>query len=381
MKILILIPVYNHVQTLRKIVQQTLEIHSEVLVVDDGSTDGSGSSVKDLNIHFIRHTKNQGKGAAILTGLKKAIQLGATHIITIDADGQHSPKDIPKFIKAIQQNPFSIIVGVRNFEQKTIPKLSRFGKAFSNFWFYVQTGEKVKDIQSGFRAYPIAIFKSISLWTKRYAFEIEILVKAKWAGIKIIEIPINVFYPPASKRISHFHLIKDNLQITLLNTYLTSRAFFPWPHKKLIPTSNGAKYLNLFQQLQLAISDKTTPFIFALSAALGILLGTLPLVGCHSIAIIFSANILRLNKIIALGTSQLCIPPIIPALCIETGHFLWHGNFLTEISLKTLGYEWKNRLLEWIYGSIVLAPLLAILTFIVSYMLVYILIKGFKKNG
>jgi uncharacterized protein (DUF2062 family) len=119
----------------------------------------------------------------------------------------------------------------------------------------------------------------------------------------------------------------------------------------------------------------------ALSSALGIFLGTLPLIGCHSILIVLVANYLRLNKLMALGASQLCMPPIVPALCIEAGYFLRHGKFLTEVSLQTLGYECVERVFEWFLGSLFLAPAFAALISMITYLTVILLRKKVNVDG
>lgn len=98
----------------------------------------------------------------------------------------------------------------------------------------------------------------------------------------------------------------------------------------------------------------------AAAGALGVLLGALPLIACHTIAILFAAGFFRLNKVAALSTSQLCMPPVVPAICIELGYFLRHGRFLTEVSIKTLGYQGLDRCYEWLIGSLLLAPILAL---------------------
>ena len=379
---LIVIPVYNHAKTLREVVLRALSVHREVLVVDDGSTDGGFESIADLDIRVIRHSRNKGKGAAILSAAREARRLGMTHIITLDADGQHNPDDIVKFLPAIEKNPLSIVIGRRNFDTQTVPGLSRFGRSFSNFWLRVQTGQKISDVQSGFRAYPVSVLEKLKFYESRYAFEVEVLVRAAWAGIELQEVDVAVYYPPKEKRVSHFRVFRDNLEISLLNTRLTFRAMLPWPHRKLVCTASGKlEFLSFFQQLKGLLLNKSTPVNLALSSALGIFLGTLPLIGCHSILIVLVANYLRLNKLMALGASQLCMPPIVPALCIEAGYFLRHGKFLTEVSLQTLGYECVERVFEWFLGSLFLAPAFAALISMITYLTVILLRKKVNVDG
>ena len=129
-------------------------------MVDDGSETEVSGLLTGLDVTVVRHAQNKGKGVAILTGAAKADDMGYTHIITIDADGQHDASDLPAFVSAIEEKPDSIIVGNRDFERANVPGSSVFGRKFSNFWLRVQTGRSVQDTQSGFRAYPLSVIKS-----------------------------------------------------------------------------------------------------------------------------------------------------------------------------------------------------------------------------
>jgi uncharacterized protein (DUF2062 family) len=371
--------VYNHASTLHEVVARTKAMHDHILVVDDGSTDLTESLLEGFGVPYVRHTQNRGKGVAIRTGAGAAREMDMTHIITIDADGQHDPADIPLFITAIAQDENAIIVGARDFTGSNIPRSSRFGRHFSNFWLRVQTGAVISDVQSGFRAYPVTIFEHLSLTENHYSFEVEVLVKAAWAGFRLDEVNVAVFYPERGKRISHFKAFRDNVRISLLNTRLTIRSILPIPHTTYDTREAGAPTpIHPIRSLQRLLADDATPRDVALACALGVFLGTLPLVAMHSIAILLAAGWLRLNKFAALAASQLCIPPIVPALCIEAGFFMRHGRFLTEISLQTLGYEAFQRLYEWVIGSLILAPLFAVTTFVIVYVLSKILAHGMK---
>ncbi len=230
---IVVIPVYNHGKTLRGIVEKALQIHDIVMVVDDGSTDGGFETVSDLDVYGVRHRNNIGKGAAILSAARKAGKLGMTHMVTLDADGQHDPNDIHRFFSAAERSPDAIIVGKRDFDTGYVPSGSRVGRRISNFWLRVQTGRALGDTQSGYRCYPVALLNALKLRQRRYAFENEVLTKAAWAGIELLEVNIASFYPAKNERISHFHLFKDNARLSLLNAQLTLRAMIPWPHRKL----------------------------------------------------------------------------------------------------------------------------------------------------
>ncbi|MFO7986262.1 MAG: glycosyltransferase family 2 protein [Desulfatiglandaceae bacterium] len=229
----IVIPVYNHGATLREVVVRSLAVHPTVIVVDDGSRDQGLQTLEGLAVHLVRHPRNLGKGAAILSGAAMARRLGLTHVVTLDADSQHDPGDFDAFKKEIRADPEAIVIGVRDFETHYAPASSRVGRTISNFWFLVDTGHLLSDAQSGFRAYPIHVLESLKLKEQRYTFEIEVLVKAVWAGVPVREVPICVFYPPAEARISHFHRFRDNVRLSFLNARLFMRAVMPLPHRKL----------------------------------------------------------------------------------------------------------------------------------------------------
>lgn len=376
---MIVIPVYNHPGTVRDVVTRALAVHDRVMVVDDGSRDIVADLLIGLDVHVIRHKKNMGKGVAILTGAMEAGRLGMTHIVTIDADGQHDPADFRQFIPVLHKNPHAIIIGRRYFQGTKAPRLTVFGRSFSNFWMRLQTGISLGDTQSGFRAYPLGVLDKLILRERHYSFEVEVLVKAAWAGIKILETDISVYYPPAEERISHFRGFLDNLRLSILNTKLTMLSVLPMPHRKILFDEDNAQLITVLhpiKSLKLLLTENTSPEKLAAAGALGVFLGALPLIACHTIVIILVMGFLRFNKVVALSTSQLCMPPIVPALCIEAGYFMRYGSFLTEISLETIGYQALERLYEWIIGSLLLGPIMGFIVGLFIYVMSLLIIRG-----
>ena len=371
----VVVPVYNHASTLGEVVREVREllpriterfpgvqVFPQCIVVDDGSTDAPREQLAGQDTLYLRHDTNRGKGAALLTAAAKARDLGMTHVITLDADGQHSPADIPAFVEVMLQSPHAILVGKRDFDNADVPGSSRFGRTFSNFWLRVHTGVRLGDTQSGFRCYPLAALLQLPLRERRYAFEVEVLVKGAWAGFRLLDVPISVHYPERDKRVSHFHKLRDNVAISLLNTRLTMRCLLPWPHKRLVPEDgNGRRFtvIRPLESIKTMLGRGVSPLELGLSSGLGMLVGCLPLIGFQTVSVLMAATLLGRNRWIALGVNQLCMPPLVPALCVEAGYFLRHGRFLTEISLQTLGYQAPQRLLEWLIGGVVLGPVLA----------------------
>ena len=222
-KICVLIPTYNNAGTLGKVVAEVLTYTSHVIVVNDGSTDQTAEILEQFpQLAVVSYAPNKGKGIALRRGFKFAIQQGYDYAITIDADGQHFPDDLPVFLKKVEEEPGAIIIGARNLQQENMPGKNTFANKFSNFWFYVETGLKLPDTQSGFRLYPLHAMKGMRFFCNKYEFEIEVMVKASWKGIKVLPAPVKVYYPPAEERVSHFRPFKDFSRIGVLNTVLVT---------------------------------------------------------------------------------------------------------------------------------------------------------------
>lgn len=361
--VLIVIPAYNNCKTLRSVVEKAINSGLKILVVNDGSTDGGPDTLDGLAISRIDFPENKGKGVAILAAAEWAGKHNYTHIITIDADGQHNPEDSPLIIEKIKENPWAIIVGNRQFSKEDTPLSSRFGRKWSNLWFRIASGRSIPDSQSGFRGYPVEALRKIRCHGLRYDFEVEILVRGVWAGLDISSIDISVHYSQETKKASHFDPFLDNYRISIAYTRLVNRSFIPWPHKILFDGRKESEKFSLLhplRSLKILMRENASPKKIAFASMLGIFLGTLPLIACHSVTIFFFATRLRLNRLIALTASNICTPPFVPALAVEAGYFIRHGNFLTEFSYQTLGYEAPQRLLEYLIGALLVGPVLAL---------------------
>ncbi len=201
----IVIPVYNHGAKVRKVVEKCLQFRLPVVVVDDGSTDCTSDVLASLSgITVIRHEENRGKGASLLTGFAAVLQ-SADWAITIDADGQHNPNDIPLLTCAASGGQRPLVIGKRTeMEQKNVPWTSRWGRKFGNFWVWASCGRWLFDSQSGFRIYPLPETLHLGTQARRFQFEVEVLVRAVWRGIPIVETPVHAIYGPPGERVSHF---------------------------------------------------------------------------------------------------------------------------------------------------------------------------------
>ena len=229
-----IIPAYNHGATLPDVVERALTFNLPVIVVDDGSTDATADRTPTQNrVCLLRHPYNLGKGAAILTGMAEAAT-SADWAITLDADGQHDPADAIALVRAIPAGERPIVVGAREkMDGINVPWTSRFGRAFSNFWVSISGGPCLQDTQSGFRIYPLPEALSLKVKARRYQFEVEILVKARWKKMSVVEAPIHVAYAPPGERISHFRPFVDFVRNTLTFARLiVQRLFVPAPVRR-----------------------------------------------------------------------------------------------------------------------------------------------------
>ncbi len=220
MKTCIVVPVYNS-PYIKEVIEDLLQYDYKIIVVDDGSD--NKVQLSDSNIKLITHPVNMGKGQAILTGAQKAKELGYESFVTIDADKQHLSSEILKLVNAYQEN--TIVIGNRNFEHEHVPKSSKFGRKFSNFWVTLETFQKLGDTQSGFRMYPISIL-DLNIKNRRFDFEIEVLALHAYKKRKIIDVEVECYYPPEDERVSHFDKIKDNIRLSLLHSKLVTQRFF-----------------------------------------------------------------------------------------------------------------------------------------------------------
>lgn len=202
------IPVYNHAATVAAVVEGVRSYGRPVFVVDDGSTDETRRVLDALTgVELIRHDRNRGKGAALESGLRAAAAV-ADWAVALDADGQHDPADAAALMaEAGRQDgqDRAVVIGNRLGMMKDhIPWTSRFGRGFSNFWVRASGGPRVMDSQSGFRAYPLPDVLRWGARAKRFEWEVEILVRAAWKGVRVCELDVSVHYAPRAERVSHF---------------------------------------------------------------------------------------------------------------------------------------------------------------------------------
>ncbi len=241
------IPTYQNAKTLLKVVADVHRVVDTVFVVDDGSNDGTAALLDKATGNerpekVLTHPKNCGKGAALKTGLTYARQQGFRYAVTVDADGQHRADDIPALLKAVEEEPDALAIGSRGLQHENMPAKSTFANRFSNFWFALQTLQRLPDTQSGLRVYPLRRLHGLRWMSARYEAELTLLVFSAWAGVKLLPIPVSVYYPPRDQRVTHFRPGRDFTRISVLNTLLCFlMVVYGWPRIFCRQIARGVK--------------------------------------------------------------------------------------------------------------------------------------------
>jgi len=194
-----------------------------VLVVDDGSTDGTARAAEQAGATVIQHERNRGKGAALKSGFFHARSLGAKIAVTVDADGQHPAAEAMRLL-AHPSPEHALVLGVRDLIRDGAPRANRFSNGFSNVFLSLFSRRRLSDTQCGLRRYPIAQTLALDPRETGYGFEAEVILRAARAGWPIEQVPVRVIYPPQNERVSHFHVVRDPARIVfrVLHTFATA---------------------------------------------------------------------------------------------------------------------------------------------------------------
>ena len=235
----VVIPTYDNPATIEQVVAAVREKIPDVIVVDDGSGEPGRQTIDGLGqrklAHVVHREKNGGKGAAVKTGFEVARSLGYTHVLQVDADGQHDLGDLAHFLETARQNPDALVLGSPLFDESA-PRGRVIGRKITRFWTIIETGGRsITDAMCGFRVYPLAAALAASRGTgDRMEFDIEIAVRMVWAGVVPLNLPTRVRYLKGG--LSHFHMFHDNVRISWMHTRLTVGAILrllAWPFRRL----------------------------------------------------------------------------------------------------------------------------------------------------
>jgi len=229
---LVVLPSYNSGSRLGRTLREARAVHSDVWVVVDGSTDGSDREAEALGlegVRFLKLAKNSGKGGAILEALRESSREGFTHLLAMDADGQHPAGRIRPFLQAAEKNPEAFLCGVPVFGPDAPPERVK-GRVLGNSFARLETLDLgARDSLFGFRLYPIGASLAVmtgTCWGRRFDFDTVLAVRLSWAGLPCINIPVPVTYPPrAEGGVSHFRYLRDNLLLVAAH----ARLLVEWP--------------------------------------------------------------------------------------------------------------------------------------------------------
>jgi glycosyltransferase involved in cell wall biosynthesis len=216
--IAVVIPAYNEAATIAEVVRGACAANPLVIVVDDGSEDGTQHCLAGLPVTVLRNESNLGKGASLWRGMRHAVARDAKAVVTLDADGQHAPELIPRLVAAHRHHPDRIIVAARLYRREQMPKHRRFGNEVADFWIGWASGWPVADSQSGFRLYPAALVQALRVNPGRgrsFVFESEVLIDAARLGFRPLAVPSEAVYAEDG-RASYYRPWRDTIRIVAM---------------------------------------------------------------------------------------------------------------------------------------------------------------------
>lgn len=382
-------PTYNNVGTLVGVLEGLRALGLAILVVNDGSTDGSRGALEawraaePASRFVITHEINRGKAAALLTGFAWARESGFTHALTIDSDAQHAPEDLRVLMARAVEEPGALVVGARPGGVAGCPWASRIGRFVSNHLVWVSSGLGVADSQSGMRCYPLGVVGGLGARASRYAFETEIIVRAAWAGVRIVEVPISGMYQVPGGRVTHFRKGRDSWGSLCLHARLISRSMLPGDPVPRVDTTRprdpaigtilhrAGWWLGPRRLMLMVRGDVRARERFAASVATGFFMATVPLYGIKTATCLWLSARFRLHPAVVIAISSLSTPPLgfvflFPSVVV--GYLLLHGDSPTALpgwSTVTLA-DIRALLAEWIVGSLVVGAVLAMLSYVLA---------------
>jgi glycosyltransferase involved in cell wall biosynthesis len=226
----VVIPAYNEAETVRDVAMRARQQCPNVIVVDDGSTDSTCRAVSGLDVTVLHNEENEGKAGSLMRGFEHALARGAVGVITLDADGQHVPEEIPFFVKQSLDDPNAFLIGLRRCDQRSASFWRYVANRIADFWIGWAAGQRIEDSQSGFRLYPAELLREVPLKHDRsrsFVFESEIVIEAARQGAVCRNVPISVL-PRPGLRTSHFRPVLDIARITRMVAWkLLSRGMYP----------------------------------------------------------------------------------------------------------------------------------------------------------
>lgn len=221
----VVIPVYNHAQFLGELLRRIRAFDLPCLVVNDGSSPEDSRVLERLcaetDSELLEQFPNQGKGTAVLLGMRRAAERGFTHCIQVDADGQHNVEDLPRLLTLARAHPDTLVTGVPMFDE-SVPRYRFISRYLTHVWVWIETlSLEIRDSMCGFRVYPLSPTLALTERVRvagRMAFDTEVMVRLYWSGMPVLSLPTRVIYP--DNGVSNFRLWRDNIAITWMHTRL-----------------------------------------------------------------------------------------------------------------------------------------------------------------
>ncbi len=389
-RIVVVAPTYNNADTLRSIVERILEQWPKLIIVNDGSSDetksvlaGLGATHSEDALIIVHHPENRGKAKALLTGFARAKALDYTHAVTIDTDGQLDPEQIPEMIERSESAPHAMVIGTRDDRAEDYPPRSRLGRRLTGLAIRLETGHRVEDNQCGFRVYPLDLFDVVSCRMGRFSFETEIVTRALWAGYDVVSVPVRCRYFAGAERVSHYRIVRDNLEGTFIHMFLLLRALFPMrlsrpdgaapPLGKISDRGKISVWRRLGQWLspvelwrQLR-RDNVARSTIAFGVGCGVFIANLPCYGFHTVLSLYVARRMHIHPVAVVLGSQIAMPPLSPLLImagITVGFISLHGRLpmSSDFDLEQIRFLdlFSRVLLEWTVGGVIVGVIMAI---------------------
>ena len=226
----VVIPAYNEAATIADVAARAAAVAATVIVVDDGSTDGTHERLAGLPVTLLRNGRNLGKGASLWRGMQHALALGADGVVTLDGDGQHAPEDVPRLLRVAHLHPDDLVIGARLVGREAAPSARRRANRVADFFIGWAAGQPLDDSQSGFRVYPASLLRRLEVGhgaTRGFVFESEALIAAGRLGVRCRSVAIASIYPQ-NARPSHFRPVADIARISRMVLWqLARRGLYP----------------------------------------------------------------------------------------------------------------------------------------------------------